>query len=84
MSDLYVGNLEWTTTEQELRDLFSQFGNVESVKVIMDRETGRSKGFAFVSTDKPEESVASLNGVELRGRSLRVNPARDRKPRAYA
>ena len=82
--DLYVGNLQWATTEDEIKELFSQHGNVESVKIIMDRETKKSKGFAFVCMDNADEAISSLNGVELGGRSLRVNPARDRKPKAYA
>ncbi len=83
--DLYVGNLQWATTEEEIKELFSQHGEVESVKIIMDRETNKSKGFAFVNMENADEAISALNGAELRGRSLRVNPARDRKkPRAYA
>jgi len=82
--DLYVGNLEWNTTENELNELFAQHGKVGSVKIIRDHETGRSKGFAFISMENAEEAVTNINGMELRGRSLKVNQAREKKSRPYA
>ena len=78
---LYVGNIPFTMTESELRELFQKHGTLESVNVITDRETGRSRGFAFV--EFAEESSAqtaqqALDGTEMGGRSLRVNEAHDR------
>ena len=78
---LYVGNLSWSTTEAELKDLFEQHGTVTSVSVITDRETGRSRGFAFVEMDPADADTAmqALDGQELGGRSLRVNEANERR-----
>lgn len=80
---IYVGNLPFHTTEQELTDLFSQAGAVESVNLITDRETGRSKGFAFVemSGSDADEAINRFNGHEFNGRSLTVNEARPREDR---
>jgi RNA recognition motif-containing protein len=78
---LYVGNLPFTTTEADLRRLFEQHGGVDSVSVIMDRETGRPRGFAFVEMSDPSSASAAmqvLDGRELDGRKLRVNEANDR------
>jgi RNA recognition motif-containing protein len=80
---LYVGNLSYNTYENNLRTLFAQYGNVESVKIITDRDTGSSKGFGFVemSTDaEASAAIAGTNGYELDGRQLKVNEAMD-KPR---
>ena len=79
---LYVGNIPFSTTEEDLRDLFSKHGTVESVNVITDRETGRSRGFAFVEMDPSaaEAAVQALNGTDMGGRSLRVNEAHERRP----
>ena len=80
---LYVGNLSYTTTEDGLRNLFSGFGNVASVKIILDRETGKSKGFGFIemgSEDEANAAITGTNGREYDGRQLRVNEAMD-KPR---
>lgn len=79
---LYVGNLPFSTTEDELRAVFESHGSVESVNVITDRETGRSRGFAFV--EMAEESAAqaamrAVDGTEFGGRSLRVNEAQERR-----
>ena len=79
---LYVGNLPFSATEQELRDLFSAHGSVDTVNVITDRETGRPRGFAFV--EMSEESAASdairaLDGNDMGGRPLRVNEAEDKR-----
>ena len=75
---IYVGNLSFQTTESELSDLFTQFGEVESVSIITDRDTGRSKGFGFVAMndDNAEKAISGLNGTELNGRALTVNEAR--------
>ena len=80
---LYVGNLSYNTTEDGLRNLFSGFGSVASVKIIFDRETGNSKGFGFIEMGTDEEATAAIagtNGHDLDGRQLRVNEAID-KPR---
>jgi len=80
---LYVGNLSYSTTEDGLRSLFSQFGTVASVKIIFDRETGNSKGFGFIEMSTDEEATAAIagtNGHEFDSRQLRVNEAID-KPR---
>jgi cold-inducible RNA-binding protein len=78
---LYVGNLSYSATENELRDMFSQYGAVESVAVITDRDTGRSKGFGFVEFANDAEAnaaIAGLNGKEVSGRALTVSQARPR------
>ncbi len=82
--NIYVGNLSYTLSESELRDAFADFGEVSSVKVLMDRETGRSRGFGFVempNQSEGEAAVAQLNGKELDGRALRVNEARPKERR---
>jgi RNA recognition motif-containing protein len=74
---LYVGNLSFQTTETELKELFAQSGPVETVRIITDRETGRSKGFGFVEMeDGADHAIAQLNGKDFNGRSLTVNEAR--------
>ena len=77
---LYVGNLPFSATEQELRELFEKHGSVDSVNVIMDRETGRSRGFGFVEMDDSgaESARQALDGADMAGRTLRVNEAHDR------
>lgn len=83
-SKLYVGNLSYSTTEDDLRQLFAQAGNVKSVSVIKDRDTGRSKGFAFVemgSDDDAQKAVSQFNGQSFHDRSLKVNVARPREDR---
>jgi RNA recognition motif-containing protein len=80
-SRLYVGNLSYGTTENDLRDLFAQTGPVTEVKVMLDRETGRPRGFAFVqmATDgDAQEAINQLHGRELDGRTLKVNEAEER------
>ena len=81
---LYVGNLAFSTTNDELKAAFEQFGAVESATVIMDRETGRSKGFGFVDMANDEEAKAAIEGLDgkpLGGRNIRVNEARPREDR---
>ena len=78
---LYVGNLAWTVTDQDLQDAFSEAGQVDSSQVIMDRATNRSRGFGFVemSTDEAADTaVKKLNGREIKGRPIRVNEAQAR------
>jgi RNA recognition motif-containing protein len=79
---LYVGNLSFQTTENELNDLFARAGTVESVRIITDRDTGRSRGFAFVEMqDGGEQAIAQFNGKEFNGRALTVNEAKPMAPR---
>jgi RNA recognition motif-containing protein len=82
---LYVGNLSFTTNEDELRNLFGATGTIVDVKVVTDRETGRSRGFAFVemsSAAEATEAISQLNGREFGGRTLKINEAEDRGSRA--
>ncbi len=76
---LYVGNLPYTVTEEELRNLFGQHGEVRSVTVVMDRDTGRPRGFAFVEMEDGQAAMQALDGQEFGGRNLRVNEARERE-----
>jgi len=80
--NIYVGNLPFTTTDTELRDLFSQHGEVTSASVIMDRETGRSRGFGFVemaNSQEAEDAINALNGSDFNGRTLKINQAREKR-----
>jgi len=80
--NIYVGNLSYDLTDDELRKEFESFGNVESVKIIMDRYTDRSKGFGFVEMSTDEEAkaaISALDGKELGGRTWKVNEARPRE-----
>jgi RNA recognition motif-containing protein len=82
---LYVGNLSFETTSNELQTLFAQAGTVESVSLIEDRESGRSRGFGFVEMQTKEEGAAAIqkfNGTEVGGRALKVNEAKQRENRA--
>jgi len=79
---LYVGNLPFSVTEAELRDLFGRHGSVDSVSVITDRETGRPRGFAFVEMSEPSaatDAIRALDGTQLGGRALKVNEAQDKR-----
>jgi RNA recognition motif-containing protein len=79
---LYVGNLSFDATEDELRQAFGQYGTVNSAQIVMDRDTGRSRGFAFVEmADGADEAIAALNGAQLGGRTLTVNEAKPREDR---
>lgn len=81
-TNIYVGNLPFSTTVEEVRDLFDNYGTVESVNLITDRETGRLRGFGFVEMSSgAEEAIAALNQTELGGRRLTVNPAKPREER---
>ena len=84
MINIYVGNLPYSITDDELGELFSPFGEISSAKVIMDRESGRSKGFGFVEMLEKadaEEAIKALDGSSVSGRNIRVNEARPREPR---
>lgn len=81
---LYVGNLPFSETEDSITETFSQCGTVESAKLIIDRETGRSKGFAFVemsSDEEAQDAISKFDGQEFNGRPLRVNEAKPQEPR---
>jgi RNA recognition motif-containing protein len=83
-SKIYVGGLPYATTEQELSDLFSAHGSVQSARIIMDKFTGKSKGFGFVemaTADEAQKAIAALNATQLGGRTLTVNEARPQEPR---
>jgi len=84
MTKIYVGNLPFSADESQVRALFAQHGTVESVNVIMDRETGRPRGFAFVEMSNADASraIQGLNGYSMGGRALRVNEAQERAPRS--
>jgi len=80
---LYVGNLPYTVDDAQLRDLFGKYGQIDELAVIMDRDTGRPKGFAFVTfaSQQAAESALAENGKDMGGRAIRVNIAEERKPR---
>jgi RNA recognition motif-containing protein len=82
MKTIYVGNINYQATEDDLRPLFAEYGEVISVKIINDRETGRSKGFGFVEMESgADAAIEDLDGKDFQGRRLRVNEARPRAPR---
>ena len=81
---LYVGNLSWDTDNNALRSAFEQFGEIEDVRVITDRDTGRSRGFGFITFQNREDAqnaIKEKDGTELDGRTIKVNEARERQPR---
>jgi len=80
MKKMYVGNLPYSSTEEEVRELFSQFGEVQSVKLIEDRQTGRPRGFGFVEMgpEEADRAMSELDGTDFGGRTLKVNEARPR------
>ena len=80
---IYVGNMPWSATEIQIRDLFSAHGTVNSVNVVTDRETGRARGFAFVEMeDGADAAIQALNGYDMGGRNLKVNEAQPKAPRS--
>jgi len=82
MKKLYVGNLAFSATEKEIRDLFGQYGSVSSVSLITDRETGQPRGFGFVEMeDGADDAIRALDGKEVGGRTIKVNEARPREDR---
>ncbi|HET9679534.1 MAG TPA: RNA-binding protein [Gammaproteobacteria bacterium] len=85
MTSIYVGNLPFSATEDEVREQFEQFGSVQTVKLISDRETGRPRGFGFVEmeSDVANAAIEGMNGKDMGGRPLRVNEAQERKPRSF-
>jgi len=79
--DIYVGNLPYSISEKDLRGIFSDFGDLSSVKLITDRETGNPKGFGFVTLadqSRVDEAVKALNGTDFQGRALKINPSEPR------
>lgn len=84
MTNIYVGNCPFDVTEEQLRELFAAYGEVDSVNIITDRDTGRPRGFAFVEmpdTSAAEAAIEGVNGTELGGRDLKVNQARPKRDR---
>jgi RNA recognition motif-containing protein len=82
--NIYVGNISFNASEDDIRDIFGEYGQVDSVKIILDHDTGRSRGFGFVemaNDDEGRAAVESLNGYDLEGRELKVNEARPRERR---
>lgn len=81
---LYVGNLSYNTTDEDVRELFASYGTIESLNLISDRDTGRPKGFGFVemsTEDEARSAISGLDGREVDGRQIKVNEANDRPPR---
>ena len=80
--NIYVGNLPFSVTEDSLREMFEQYGEIESCKLITDRETGRPRGFGFVEMDNAgaDAAIKALNNTELEGRTIKVNQSEPRKP----
>ena len=83
MTSIYVGNLPFNATEQEVRELFERHGKVDSVKLINDRDTGKPRGFGFVemAQNEAQGAIEALNGQQLNGRALRINEAQERPQR---
>jgi len=84
MTNIYVGNLSYRMSDDDLRNAFSPFGEVSSARIIMDRDTGRSKGFGFVEMPddgQAQEAISKLDGSDLEGRTVKVNVARPREER---
>jgi hypothetical protein len=85
--DIYVGNLPYTATEEDVTGLFAEYGPVERVKIITDRDTGRSKGFAFVTLGDPAQlnaAIEALNGFDYQGRALRVNASEPKEKKPFS
>lgn len=86
MKSIYVGNLPFAYSDNDLSGLFAEFGEIKSAKVVMDRETGRSKGFGFVEMDDDGaalQAIERLNGLQVNNRAIRVNEAQPREPRPH-
>jgi RNA recognition motif-containing protein len=84
MTNIYVGNISYQTTEDDLRSAFATFGNIERVNIVTDRDTGQPRGFAFVEMterESAEKAIAQLNGTDLQGRAITVNEARPKPSR---
>ncbi len=82
MKNIYVGNISYSVTEENIQELFEQHGKVNSVKIIIDRYTQRSKGFGFVEMEdekEADEAINAINGIEFLGRNLKVNEAREKR-----
>lgn len=82
MNKIFIGGLSWNTNEEGLANHFSKFGNLEEVKIITDRETGRSRGFGFITFDEADaasQAISEMDGVELDGRNIRVSLAEERQ-----
>jgi cold-inducible RNA-binding protein len=87
VKNIFVGNLKFNATEESVRDLFAQFGAVNSARIMTDRETGRSRGFAFVEMEnenEAEQAISALNGYMMDGRALNVNEARPKPERSFS
>jgi len=85
--NIYVGNLPYSISNEELANVFAQYGEVATARIVMDRESGRSKGFGFVemnNSDEANAAIEALNGSDLGGRKAVVNEARPREPRAFS
>ena len=79
--NIFVGSLSYDVSESEMKELFEEFGEVTSAKIITDRDTGRSKGFGFIEMDNGQEAIDALNGKDVSGRTIVVNEARPREER---
>jgi RNA recognition motif-containing protein len=79
MGKIYVGNIPWSTTEEQLREHFAKIGSVRAVRIVTDRDTGRPKGFAFVEMENSDQAIANLNDTDFNGRPLKLNVARERE-----
>ena len=79
MGKVYVGNIPWATTEEQLKGFFSVIGTVHAVRIVSDKDTGRPKGFAFVDMENSDKAIADLNNTDFNGRLLRLNMARERE-----
>ena len=79
INTIYVGNLPWSAKEEEIRELFQEFGEISAINIVTDRKTGRPRGYCFVDMENGEQAVEVLNDKEFGGRNLRVNLARERK-----
>lgn len=81
--DIFVGNLPWSATEDQIRDMFTAHGAVDSVRIITDRDTGRSRGFGFVTMDDGDavNAIQALDGSDMDGRAMKVNESKPREPR---